>query len=70
MLLVLLLFANSFQAISVIRGVRYGVFTNKKHALNTLKMDCLLTAFKLCAIGDARIYFSLAKQRVNFLQKY
>jgi positive regulator of sigma E activity len=33
---------NSFQAISVIRGARYGVFTNKKHALNTLTMDLLL----------------------------
>jgi hypothetical protein len=32
---------NSFQAISAIRGARYGVFTNKKHALNTLKMDRL-----------------------------
>jgi hypothetical protein len=25
---------NSFQAISVIRGARYGVFTNKKHLGN------------------------------------
>jgi hypothetical protein len=33
---------NSFQAISVIIGERYGVFTNKKHALNTLKMGPLL----------------------------
>jgi hypothetical protein len=33
---------NSFQAISVIRGARYGVFTNKKHPLNTLKMGRLL----------------------------
>jgi hypothetical protein len=33
---------NSFQAIGIIRGARYGVFTNKKHALNTLKMDRLL----------------------------
>jgi hypothetical protein len=33
---------NSFQAISVSRGARYGVFTNKKHALNTLKIDRLL----------------------------
>jgi hypothetical protein len=35
-------FIISFQAISVIRGARYGVFTNKKHALNTLKMASLL----------------------------
>jgi hypothetical protein len=33
---------NSFQAISVIRGARYSVFTNKKHALNTFKMAPLL----------------------------
>jgi hypothetical protein len=33
---------NRIQAISVIRGARYGVFTNKKHALNTLKMVRLL----------------------------
>jgi hypothetical protein len=38
---------NSFQAISIIRGARYGVFTSKKHALNTLKMAPFLTAFKL-----------------------
>jgi hypothetical protein len=39
---IILILVNSFQAISVIRGVRYGVFTNKKHALNTLKMAPLL----------------------------
>jgi hypothetical protein len=33
---------NRIQAISVTRGARYGVFTNKKHALNSLKMAPLL----------------------------
>jgi hypothetical protein len=34
--------SNRIPVTSVIRGARYGVFTNKKHALNTLKMGPLL----------------------------
>jgi hypothetical protein len=51
---------NSFQAISVIRGARYGVFTNKKHGLNTLKMDHLLRSDVMLSLGISG-YFGLVR---------
>jgi hypothetical protein len=37
-------------------------FVSKRYQINSFQA--------ISVIGDARIYFSLAKQRVNFLQKH